>query len=435
MKRILIILLISFVNIKVQAQLENVIVEKYYVSDSADATDTTNGVLEQGAITYRIYIDLKPGYKLTKLFGSADHTFKIASDAPFYNHMDGKTFASDFTKSSYGTNTLGLDTWLTLGQTTRKTTKTYGGILKAADKDGSFIGGTNNDSDLLSNDDPAAGIPLTTSDGMALMTTLPTNWLNYGILDENSGTNDDSTIFGSLKKGIEFKSTILQFSNSGVTGVNPDSNQILIAQLTTKGKLSFDLNIEVLKPDNKIITYVASGKDTVISGDSIKQFSKLSYPLACGCTDPHYLEYNNSYSCMEPSACKTRIVCGCTDPLACNYDSNANVNLSQLCCYPGFCNDRDISVVCPAINNSVDFDIYPNPAEDQVNIDITGNIEDQQIKYTINDVYGVIKAEKIIDNYTTFSNQHVDISIFASGLYWVRLSVGSTVKNKMFIKK
>ena len=435
MKRILIILLISLINFKVQAQLENVIVEKYYIADSADVADTTNGVLEKGAVTYRVYIDLKPGYKLTKLFGSADHTFRIASDAPFYNHVDGKTFAYDFTKSSYGTNTLGLDTWLTLGETTRKSSKTYGGVLKSSDKDGSFIGGTNNDSDLLSNEDPEAGIPVTKSDGMAIITTVPTNWLNYGILDVNSGTNDDSTIFGSLKRGMEFKSNILQFSNSGVTGVDPDSNQILVAQLTTKGKLSFDLNIEVLKPDNKIITFVAVGKDTVINGDTIKQFSKLSYPLACGCTDPHYLEYNNTFSCLEPTACKTRIVCGCTDPLACNYDSNANVNIPTLCCYPGFCNDRDISVVCPSISNAVDFGVYPNPAEDQLNIEITGNIEDQQIKYAIYDAYGIIKAEKIIDNYSTSSLQQVDISGFASGLYWVRLSVGSTLKNKMFIKK
>jgi hypothetical protein len=433
MKRILLLLLISLVNIQVQAQLENVIVEKYYVADSADASDTTTGVLAQGAVTYRIYIDLKPGYKLIKLFGDTEHRIRIASDAPFFNHVDGKTFAYDFTKSSYGTTTLALDTWLTLGQTTRKAAKTYGGVLKSSDKEGTFIGGSNNDADLLSNEDPAAGIPLTQKDGMALMTAIPTGWIDYGILDINSGTNDDSTIFGSLKKGIEFKSNDMNLINSGTTGVDPDSNQILVAQLTTKGKLTFDLNIQVLTPTNSIITYVSSGKDNVMTDTYYS--AKLSYPPACGCTDPHYLEYNKAFVCQEANSCKTLIVCGCTDPLACNYNSNANVNIPALCCYPGSCNDRDITVVCPAISNTVELNIYPNPADDVFNLQISGNKQDHDIKYSIYDSYGVIKLEKIITSFTGTSQQQVDISTFTSGLYWVRLSVGGITSNKMFMKK
>jgi hypothetical protein len=435
MKHFLIIILTLLTTIQVQAQLENVIVEKYYVADSTDAADTTNGVLEKGAVTYRIYVDLKPGYKLSKLFGDASHTFRIASDAPFFNHAEGVTFGYDMTKGKLSMNTLPLDTWLTLGETTKKSAKTYGGILKTQDPDHSFVGGPNSDEGILVNHDPTAGISLTTSDGYTLMTNVPTGWYNYGILDIN--TNDDTTIFGSLKKEREFKSNDMILLNKGVTGIVPDSNQILIAQLTTKGKLSFELNFEVSTPTNKIIKYVSSGRDTVnIDSSNVVKFSSLlTYPPSCGCTDPHYLEYNKAYVCQEANSCKTLIVCGCTDPLACNYDSNANVNIPLLCCYPGFCNNRDISVVCPAISNTIELNIYPNPADDVLNLQISGNKEDHEIKYSIYDSYGVIKLEKIITNFTGSSQQQVDISTFTSGLYWVRLSLNGTVRNKMFMKK
>jgi hypothetical protein len=171
------------------------------------------------------------------------------------------------------------------------------------------------------------------------------------------------------------------------------------------------------------------------SSNVVKFSSLLTYPQSCGCTDPHYLEYNKAYVCQEANSCKTLIVCGCTDPLACNYDSNANVNIPLLCCYPGFCNNRDISVVCPAISNTIELNIYPNPADDVLNLQISGNKEDHEIKYSIYDSYGVIKLEKIITNFTGSSQQQVDISTFTSGLYWVRLSLNGTVRNKMFMKK
>jgi hypothetical protein len=428
MKRLLILFFTFLVTLNAKAQLEDVIVEKYYVADSLDAADTTYGVLEKGAITYRIYIDLKSGYKLLGLFGNQDHAFKISSSTPFYNHLEGKTFGYDINKGTLTQNTMAIDSWLTLGQITLKKAKSYGGILKAYDTDGSFIGGTHNDDGLLGNEDPQAGIPLTKADGYAQIANVPAGWLSLGI--------EDTSIFGAKGKK-EFISNDMVFSNKGITGVIADSNQILIAQLTTKGKLAFELNIDVLTPSNKIISYVASGKDSVKSDSSyvVKVSSQLSYPKSCGCMDPHYLEYNKSYACQEAGACKTLIICGCTDPMACNYDSNANVNIPALCCYPGSCNNRDISVVCPTLNNSVEMDIFPNPAENVLNIQISGNKEDHVIKYTIYDAYGVIKLERSIQNFTGTSLQQIDLSAFTAGLYWVRLSVGGTVKSKMFIKK
>lgn len=70
-------------NMHTQAQLEKVFIETYYVSDANDATDITGGGVEEGSITYRIYVDLLPGSQLVEIFGDADHPFEIMSTDTF----------------------------------------------------------------------------------------------------------------------------------------------------------------------------------------------------------------------------------------------------------------------------------------------------------------------------------------------------------------
>lgn len=80
-----------------QAQgLQGVVVERYYTANSADAADAT----AQGAVvplvanqstTFRVYIDLAPGYKFVQLFGrpadgvAAANPLTVSSSASFYN--------------------------------------------------------------------------------------------------------------------------------------------------------------------------------------------------------------------------------------------------------------------------------------------------------------------------------------------------------------
>ena len=170
MKKILFVFLfhcLLFLN-DIQAQIENVIVETYYISDSNDATDTTGGFLEEGSITYRIYVDLLPNTRLRKIYGDSLHALKFSSTENFFNNkVDGESFGKDFSKNRLGENTVALDTWLTLGQVTRIGSKTYFGVMKTIDDDGSFIGGINNDGGsagiaggLLINNSSAMGLPL-----------------------------------------------------------------------------------------------------------------------------------------------------------------------------------------------------------------------------------------------------------------------------------
>ena len=425
------------------AQLEKVIVEKYYVSDSNDFTDTSGGIVSIGSTTYRIYIDLAPGSILKKIYGDPNHPFEITSTEVFFNNiLDGKSFGKDLTKVSLSENTVALDSWITLGQVPKKQgTKTYYGILKNQDDDGSFIGGINNDggssliaTGLLINNDPSCGIPLIVSDGIDTMTVTPSSWSEVGVVDFTSG--NDSTIFGSLVPKKEFISTGFSLSNSGVTGVNLDSNQIIIAQLTTKGDLSFKLNLEIEQLINglpTLVKYVA--KDTLlVAGEIFNPF--LSYPQSCGCDDPDFLEYSSSFVCYLEGSCQTPVKIGCMDTLACNYDPAVNINVEELCCYPGFCADRNIEEVCPSLmGNDFDVNLYPNPTSGDITMNlISGNACNWN--YEVYNTYGSVKLS---GSFTTTQSElnvvlPLDLSNIDLGMYRLKVSNGDLSKHKLFIK-
>jgi len=441
MKNILCVIFF-LISISLHAQIENIIVETYYVSDSIDATDTLGGGLAAGSTTYRIYVDLKPSYKLKKIYGNVNHTLKVSSTLPFFNNkIDGQSFGKDFAKSRYGENTVALDTYLTLGQVSKNGSKTYFGILKPQDRDGSFVGGIHNNGGsasvtggLMVNADALAGFPLTISDGIDTMSAnrVPANWADYGIKDLVSGI--DSTIFGSVISGSQFISNNAGLQNSGVMGVIPDSNQVLVAQLTTKGKISFELNLEILDTNGKSINYVAKGVNYITpqhNNDTI-QSAFLTYPPVCGCKDPNFLEYDPKYACSIFDSCKTRIVFGCTDSMACNFDPNANFNIPSLCCYPGYCNDRNLSVVCPSIN-STHYSLFPNPAHERVTMQISSAVN-ETTKYVIYDSFGRVMDEEIINLTSGDSSLQIDVSKLETGLYMLRLFIENLSENKMFFK-
>ena len=429
------------------SQVEKVIVETYYISDSLDATDTIGGHLEVGSITYRIFVDLAAGVKLRKLYGDQSHPLKFSSTESVFNNIaDGLTFGKDFSKSRYGENTVALDSWLTLGQTTRIGAKTYFGVLKDQDVSGSFIGGANNDGGsaaisggLITNNDPLAFFPVNISDGMDTLNYVPTSWADFGIIDDLSG--EDSTIFGSKKRGYEFISTNAALQNSGVSGVNPDSNQVLIAQITTKGQISFDLNIEVEVPsfpNPVIIKYVAALANGEVNSDTLKLSPFLRYPAICGCSDPNYLEYNASFSCGNTDSCRTRIIFGCMDTLACNFDFEANYNLPGLCCYPGNCSDRDIGIVCPtlAFGKIAEqlINLYPNPVNNELTLQFASKME-KSFSYSISNFLGKIIFQKDLGPVSGVITEKINVNELSSGVYIFQLKSVDTSSIAKLIKK
>jgi len=443
MLRLLFVLLFIYnFNSRLLGQIENVIIEKYYISDQYDATDTFGGLLPEGSITYRIFVDLKPGSKIKKIYGDAKHPIIFKSSHPFFNHKtDGQSFARNFNKARYSEGTVALDSWLTLGQTTRTTSTTNFGILKSNDRNGSFVGGKNNDGGsaeisggLLINADPKANLPLTTSDGMDTMSVTPTNWSDYGFIDAITG--EDLTIFGSNLKSNSFVGYEVGLQNSGVAGVLPGENHVLVAQLTTLGEdLSFEINLEIEETDQngtKLVKYVADDKSLEF-GEEFSPF--LKYPFICGCQDPNYLEARKKYACEAKDSCKTLIVFGCTDSLACNYNPNANYNISTLCCYVGYCNDLDLSIICPNLKirdqeEILNINVYPSIVFENINISVSP-IFDRKIQIRIFDSFGKIWLEEPLRNSEI---QTYNVNKFPPGLYFIRISSNEFTIDKKITK-
>ena len=212
-----------------------------------------------------------------------------------------------------------------------------------------------------------------------------------------------------------------------------------MAQLTTKGSLSFELNATVVIYNNATnvydtIRYVAkqSTKSVGTSKEVVSPF--LTYPLVCGCLNPDYLEYSSNYACSDSTQCKKRIIFGCKDPQACNYDPKANVEVSSLCCYPGYCNDRDLSLVCPSLSTESVIYLYPNPAKKAITLKIDAT-RNQNIKYSITNSSGVVLIEKDLGTVPLYALEIINISNFQSGIYHCQITVGNEIKIIDFVKQ
>lgn len=349
-----------------QNDIENVFVETYYVSDANDATDTIGGGLESGSRTYRVFIDLAPGRRLRALYGREGHPLTIQSTALIFNHEDrGKRYGHEVNNAALDEGVAALDSWLSLGAASNQRT----GVRKSLDTDGSILGGVNNDggsalvaAGLLNNNTPEMGIALTVQDGLLTNpgNVIPPNFLVIG--------DDPQLAFGNASSVNGFSSTAIRIgcSTPGVAGVQ-ETNELLVAQITTTGELSFSLNVEIELADGTVVRYVAQN-DSLAADETAN--GSLKYPAVCGCTDPNFLEYDASAGCDDGS-CHTNIIFGCLDTLACNYDGAANFHIAQLCCFgPTDCNGLDISIICPGVGmNEVDhgsmFTIAPNPITEQ----------------------------------------------------------------------
>lgn len=232
-----------------QSGLEGIIVEKYYISTDKDtlAADS-GGYLPPGSVTYRIYADLKPVYRLQAVYGVPEHELRIETTTRFYNCAmgDGRS-ANDIHPLNLSHNTLLLDSWVSVGAAALD----YQGVMKSEDDTLENLV-RKNAKGLLLNNAADMGIPLSVHDGMRHLRYQPATQfynLDYDLRVFEYQYRDSSSGLFSTRDGA-------WASYGGSVGPHPE-NRVLIAQLTTDGILSFELNVQLAVPDGGSEKWVA----------------------------------------------------------------------------------------------------------------------------------------------------------------------------------
>ena len=245
----------------------------------------------------------------------------------------------------------------------------------------------------------------------------------------------DSTLFGSLVPQSSFESSSFALSCTGVTGTVADSNQVIIAQLTTLGDLAFDINLTVEELVNGVPTLVNYVSADTLLGENERFNAYLSYPYTCGCNNPNFIEYSSAFACYEEGSCIIPVVFGCTDTLACNYDPLANLNIEALCCYPGACAGRNIEEVCPSLmGNDFDVNVYPNPTSDDITMNIISGTANSSWSYEVYNTYGSVKLSGLFTTTDMNVVLPLELSNLDPGMYQLKVSNGELSKHTLFIK-
>jgi hypothetical protein len=246
--------------------LEGILVEKYYVAGKNDqAANAYAGELKKNAVTYRIYVDLLPGYRFQAAYGSKEHPLFFRTSTSFFNNTDkGGVVASVIPRRSLGKNTVMLDSWLSVGTASELSL----GIPKTDDDTSGFV---EFEQGYLVNRTKEVPVLPGERDGLKYTLNMP--------LHTFFGLDSVIQVFGN-KGGNEFFVNNGAWACMGKGSMGVDSlsqNRVLIAQLTTDGSLEYELNIQIGTPEGKVQRYVARNpKESEFTHESLVLSTKKS---------------------------------------------------------------------------------------------------------------------------------------------------------------
>ena len=230
--------------VRAQNGLEQIIVEKYYVSNAADAAGST-GTLPEGSVTYRVYADMLSGYKFQALYGDVNHALKINTTTTFFNNEDrGSTKANGIQSVYLKNNSVALDSWFSVGAAAAG----QFGVLKTEDDGAANLLPISSNS-MLKNNDASAGIALSVQDGIIAGSPQSLEFVGF---DPSAGIFDAT----SLQGGSFITNDGAIAALNGATGPTA-ANRVLLGQFTTTGDLSFEFNIQIGTPTGGTQNFVA----------------------------------------------------------------------------------------------------------------------------------------------------------------------------------
>ena len=377
MKKITLSLGLVFASLYSQAQgLDTIIVEKYYQANAADvATATAQGAivpLTVNSVTYRVYADLAPGYKLLQVWGNSNHTLNISTTTAFFNDPDNgvPSGPQSLTLAKTKTRTTLLDSWLTIGGVMSGKV----GVLKSEDTDGS-IGNTQG---LLANNPGGAfGLPIMgagAQDGLLPLTVSAPGLIGISAaqidaFDQNA--NYDAT--PGFHAANSFTANGGSISTpGGVVGATA-SNMVLIGQFTTDGVFSFTLNLQIQPTaGGAALNYVP---DNVKANEVQSNTLIYPYPITIGVKDKN--------------------------------------------------NTATQSIIS----------VYPNPTKDVFTLTASINKESVNNSYSVYNAMGSLISYKNLSSISNTFTHTIDLSAYPSGLYFVSASIDGVNSIKKIVKE
>jgi len=223
-----------------QSGLQGIIVEKYYKANAADAADATDPV-SAGSTTYRIYVDLAPGYQLQAVYGDAAHTLSLSTTTGFWNNSQRDSYLGDNPAAQLKNSTVALDSWITLGSVAAGNNW---GVPKSEDNGAANLITNNGAGHVpateLANTPASIGIPLATQDGIIATAFATPSYNNAGITAQLQASFQSGNA-----NGVNFSTNNGAWATTDLDTGATATNKVLIAQLTTNGMLSFLLNLQI----------------------------------------------------------------------------------------------------------------------------------------------------------------------------------------------
>ena len=225
-------LLLSFCYLLIFSQngIDSVFVEKW-ASFSLKET-------HEEYITYRIYADLKKGYRLQAIYGINEHPLIVKTSGHFYNHPEGSVLGTNLGSNTFLKTASYFDSWLTLGSPCK-------GLFSS-----------------ISNINETSISPKFSDRSVKKINLFFSKIKDFETLEPQIVIYGNENLSIALNNSSNLKINQLHLINTsiacmnGVSGLDTN-NYVLLGQLSTNGKLYLELNLQLISPEGKIEKYVA----------------------------------------------------------------------------------------------------------------------------------------------------------------------------------
>ena len=304
------------------SQLDGIVVEKYYQARSQDLTianenkATGSPDLTTSFVTYRVYVDVAAGFRLSAVYGDANHPATFATTTSFYNYtgdLGGKEIWPTASTAATVGKALGLDSYFTMGQVADG----QAGIIESEDGNTQLIS-TGTGSGLLLNN------PGGTCFGAPLFGTGGIDGFTPGVVGTSIGEVSSAGLAGLTGALGMVGGGTITFSNgsfasqTGIVGpAATTSNKVLIGQFTTDGVFTFSFNVQIL-PVGGTTQY-----KYVYSNATGSEINNATLTLA-----PNAAPAVSITSVTQPTGTNTNILTGTV--MTFNATASDNVSVSQV---------------------------------------------------------------------------------------------------------